>query len=156
MRRRLLVTLALAALVSASACGCGERTASANRAGDSAPADASPLPASATDGDGALPPAALGSLPADIPIPDGLHPTSVESAEPGSLVAIFTGELEPDDAARLFAEGLRGQGWSIDDSRTRGDDLGLFASKKQRIASVVITRLSGKLHVELGVWTPRE
>jgi hypothetical protein len=154
MRRRLLVTLALAALVSTSACGCGQRTASATRAGDSPAAE--PASANGVADDPQAPPLALGGLPEDIPIPDGLHATSVESGEPGSLVAVFTGDLDPDDATRLFADGLRGQGWSIDDSRTRGAELGLIASKKQRIASVVITRLSGKLHVELGVWAPRE
>lgn len=94
-------------------------------------------------------------LPDDIPIPDGLRTTSVSSDEPGSLVVLFTGDLEPDEVARVFAEGLRSHGWSIDESAKKGDDLGLFARKEQRIASVVVTRLSGKLHVELGVWSPR-
>jgi hypothetical protein len=94
-------------------------------------------------------------LPDDIPIPEGLHSTSVQSEEPGSVVALFTGDLEPDDVARQFAEGLRRSGWSIDESR-KGDDLGLFAHKQERIASVVVTRLSGRLHVELGVWAPKD
>ena len=36
----------------------------------------------------------------------------------------------------------------------RGIELGLLARKDQRVASVVVTRLSGKLHVELGLWAP--
>jgi hypothetical protein len=151
MRRRLLVTLALLTLVSGSACGCGERAVSAKRAGESggeAPRSASGarLESGATTVTG---------IPEDIPIPEGLRTTSVSSEEPGSLVALFTGELEPDDVARGFADGLRTRGWSIDQSRRKGDELGVFARKEQRIASVVVTRLSGKLHVELGVWSPR-
>jgi hypothetical protein len=96
------------------------------------------------------------SLPTDVPIPEGLQATSVSSQEPGSLVALFTGDLEPEEVVRVFGEGLRGQGWAIDDSQSKGSDLGLFARKNERIASVVATRLSGKLHVELGLWSPKE
>jgi hypothetical protein len=149
----LLVSLALAALVTGSACGCGER-APVGPKSDSTGGAASPNgDAPASD----APSAQLAGFPADIPIPEGLRATSVTSAEPGSLVALFTGDLEPDAVARGFEDGLRKQGWSIDESRhgEADGDLGLFARKQQRIASVVVTRLSGKLHVELGVWEPR-
>jgi len=151
--RRLLVSLALSALAFSSACGCGDRSQSAKRGADS-------VTPAAQSADGAAAAAetsasALG-VPEDIPIPEGLRPTSVTSEEPGSLVALFTGDLEPDDVARGFADGLRDQGWAINESGRKGGELGVFARKKQRIASVVVTRLSGKLHVELGVWAPRE
>ena len=150
--RRLLVSLALAALAFGSACGCSDRTQSATRGGDSvAPA--------AESADAVSPPAEanpLSGLPEDIPIPDGLRAMSVTSEEPGSFVALFTGDLEPDAVARVFAVGLRDQGWSIRESGSAGGELGVFAKKEQRIASVVVTRLSGKLHVELGVWSPKE
>ncbi|HKC51188.1 MAG TPA: hypothetical protein VKF60_10380 [Myxococcota bacterium] len=151
MRRRLLVTLALAALVSGAACGCGERPATAKRAGDSAetaPGSASGAAAEELANGG------VQGVPDDIPIPDGLRAISVSSDEPGSLVVVFTGDLEPEAVARVFGEGLRSHGWSIAESGAKGDDLGVFARKQERIVSVVVTRLSGKLHVELGVWSP--
>lgn len=156
MHRPLLVSLALAALVSGSACGCGDRAARPESPGDSSAAE--PVSPNGVRDPVSLDFAGpdLRRLPADIPIPDGLRATSVSSTEPGSLVALFTGDAEPDEVARGFADGLRKEGWSIDESHKRGDDLGLFARKQQRIASVVVTRLSGKLHVELGVWSPRE
>jgi hypothetical protein len=153
MRRRLLVTLALAALVSGTACGCGERAATAKRAGDSGET-APPSADGVGDAAAELPNGGVRGVPDDIPIPEGLRATAISSDEPGSVVALFTGDLEPDDVARVFAEGLRSHGWSIDESGKKGDDLGLFARKQERIASVVVTRLSGKLHVELGVWSP--
>lgn len=147
--RRLFVSLALAALASGSACGCGDRS-QATRATDSL---AHAPESEAANGEASQP---ANGLPEDIPIPDGLRPTSVTSEEPGSLVALFTGDLEPDDVARIFAKGLRDQGWATNESGRRGGELGVFAKKKERIASVVVTRLSGKLHVELGVWAPKE
>ena len=135
-----------------SACGCGER------APESATDSREAVPQTATNGDGTpleSPGADLRGFPADIPIPDGLRTTAVNSLEPGSLTALFTGDMEPEDVAKVFEDGLRKQGWSIDESRRRGDDLGLFARKEQRIASVIVTRISGKLHVELGVWSPK-
>lgn len=153
MRQRLLFALALAALGCGVACSCGERGVPANRAGDSGTEAAARGAGSAAAAE--LPANAVRGLPDDIPIPEGLRTTSVSSEEAGSLVALFTGELEPEEVARVFAEGLRQRGWQIDESHRTGDDLGLFARKEQRIASVVVTRLSGKLHVELGVWSPR-
>ncbi len=156
MRRRLLVTLALAALASGSACGCGERAASARHESDSEHAGSPPADGSTgADGSEAAKASSEG-LPEDIPIPEGLRATSVSSDRPGSLVALFTGDLEPADVARTFADGLRREGWTIDDSHAKGADLGLFARKDERLASVVVTRLYGKLHVELGVWSPQE
>ena len=150
MRPGLLVALALVALGLASACGRSEGTAAASQPGSTGGEDGmDPLAEAA----GELPPLAPTGLPEDLPIPDGLKTVSVTSEEPGSTIALFTGDLEPDDVARSFAEGLRKTGWSIDESR-RGAELGMLARKKQRVASVVVTRLSGKLHVELGVWAP--
>ena len=156
MRRRLCVSLLLAVL-SSGASGCGDGAANAKHGGDSSP----PATESHGPASGDVPPSAapasqsVRGLPDDIPIPEGLRSTSVQSEEPGSVVALFTGDLEPDDVARQFADGLRRSGWSIDESR-KGDDLGLFAHKQERIASVVVTRLSGRLHVELGVWAPKD
>jgi hypothetical protein len=151
MRARSTVTLVLAAGISALLCGCGERPRGANHSPDAHPV---------VEGDVAAPGSvdvAAGrpqGLPEDIPIPDGLRATSVNELQPGSVVAVLTGELDPDDVARNFADSMRDQGWAIDESRAHGNDLGLFAHKNERIASVVVTRLDGKLHVELGVWSP--
>jgi hypothetical protein len=147
MPPRIIVTLALAAWVTSS---CGQRTAQ-----DSSQRAETHAVGAALGGAAAAEVATEAeSLPADVPVPPGLHTVSVTSEAPGSLVAILTGELEPEEVARVFAEGLRSQGWTLDESHARGGDLGLFARKDQRIASVVVTRLSGKLHVELGLWTP--
>lgn len=149
MRRGPLVALALVAFGLASACGRSDGTAtpsSPETAADHADrlAEAVPdLPALTPEG-----------LPEDLPIPDGLRAVSVTSEEPGSTTALFTGELEPEEVARVFKEGLSKSGWSIADSQERGSELGLLARKNQRVASVIVTRLSGKLHVELGVWAP--
>jgi hypothetical protein len=142
--------LALAAWVSGVVCGCGERPPAGSRASDSSEGNASGGAAAAevTEADRS------DDLPDDIPIPEGLHSVSVASEEPGSLVALFTGELDPDAVVLQFADGLRTSGWAIDESHSRGEEHGVFAHKEQRIASVIVTRLSGKLHVELGVWTP--
>ena len=151
MRRRLWFSLALGALVYGVACGRAEPTAVAPpRAAvpESPVQPASPAAAPAAAGD-------ANGLPSDVPIPPGLESLSVSSSEPGSIVALFTGDQEPEEVARVFADGLRSSGWSIDETRTSGSDLGLFARKDQRLASVVVTRLSGKLHVELGLWQPK-
>ena len=149
MRRGRLVALALVALGLGSACGQKDGTAAASQPAElAAQAAAEPT--------GALPdvPALTSEgLPEDLPIPDGLKAILVTSDEPGSTTALFTGDLDPDDVAQSFAEGLRKTGWTIDESR-RGSELGMLARKKERVASVVVTRLSGKLHVELGVWAP--
>jgi len=151
MRARSTVTLVLAAGFAALLCGCGERPHGANHSPDAHPA---------VEGGVAVPgqvDVAAGrpqGLPDDIPIPDGLHATSVNELQPGSMVAVLTGERDPDEVARSFADSMREQGWAIDESRAHGNDLGLFAHKNERIASVVVTRLDGKLHVELGVWAP--
>jgi hypothetical protein len=154
MRPRLLVTLALAAWVSGFVCGCGERPPAPSHTSDSSEGAAAGGAAAAE----LPPPVATEDLPDDIPIPDGLHSVSISvaSQEPGSLVALFTGELEPDAVAQGFTEGLRTHGWVIDESHSRGEERGVFAHKEERIASVVVTKLSGKLHVELGVWSPKQ
>ena len=133
------------------ACGRGERAAEAPLA--ALPA----VPAADPGSDGGATPGPADPaerLPDDIPVPNGLRSMSVTSIEPGSLVVLLTGELEPEDVARGFADGLRRSGWSIDESRSTGSELGLLARKDQRMASVVVTRLAGRLHVELGVWSP--
>jgi hypothetical protein len=149
VRRGRLVALALVALGLASACGQKDGTASASQPTGSAAEAGTELPAPVPD----LPALTPEGLPEDLPIPDGLKTILVTSDEPGSTTALFTGDLDPDDVARSFAEGLRKTGWSIDESRG-GSELGLLARKNQRVASVVVTRLSGKLHVEVGVWAP--
>jgi hypothetical protein len=148
VRRGRLVALALLALGIGSACGQRDGTASASQSAASADGSTEPLSAAAD-----LPALTPEGLPEDLPIPDGLKTVLVTSDEPGSTTALFTGDLDPDDVAHSFAEGLRKTGWSIDESRG-GSELGLLARKNQRVASVVVTRLSGKLHVELGVWAP--
>lgn len=149
MRPRLLIVLALAAWVTGVVCGCGDRLAGSHPS-EPPEADSAGGAAAAEVG----PPSKSDDLPDDIPIPEGLLSVSVTSEEPGSLVALFTGEADPDLVARKFTEGLRTSGWAIDESHSRGDERGVFAHKEQRIASVVVTRLSGRLHVELGVWAP--
>lgn len=153
LRRPLLRWLACAALVYAPACGRNERTAEAPLA--ALPAELTP------DSDHDAAPVGGGGradaerVPEDIPVPRGLRSLSVNSTEPGALVAVYTGDLDPEEVAKGFADGLKRTGWSIDESRSTGSDLGLLARKDQRMASVVVTRLSGRLHVELGVWAPR-
>ncbi|HTO53215.1 MAG TPA: hypothetical protein VMR50_07495 [Myxococcota bacterium] len=150
MPPRIIVTLALAAWVTGGVCGCGPRASH----DPSQRAETQAVGAALGGAVAAEVPTEAESLPADVPIPPGLHTVTVTSEAPGSVVAILTGELEPEEVARVFAEGLRSQGWTIDESHPKGTDLGLFARKDQRIASVVVTRLAGKLHVELGLWTP--
>ena len=154
MGRRVLRWLALAALSYGAACGRGDRRVEAPLV--SLPAARAPIGVPASVSGGPVPGSegVPDDIPVDIHIPAGLHSTSISSTEPGSLVALFTGDLDPEDVAHQFADSLRGAGWLIDQSRTTGTDLGLLAHKDQRMASVVVTRLGGKLHVELGVWSP--
>ncbi len=91
-------------------------------------------------------------FPRDVPIPAGLVATSVQSENAGSYVALFTGELEPEGVHERFARLLTEEGWTIDRARSLGPEFGLFASKGERIATVIATRLDGKLHVELGIY----
>ena len=155
MVARLVRALPLALLALASAC---ERSAPAVGQAQAAPAP-EPLPL-AEDGP---PPDPVGleaeevallpaSFPRDIPLPEGLVPQSVQSEHAGSYVALFTGELEPEVVYEFFAKRLAAEGWTIDKSRGAGPEYGLFAQKDQRIATVIATRLDGKLHVELGVY----
>jgi hypothetical protein len=149
--RPLLRWLACAALGYGTACGRAEHAPEAPLA--ALPAD--PAPGSDRDTTAAADPAPSERMPEDIPIPTGLRSLSVTSLEPGSLVALYTGELDPEEVAKIFADGLKRTGWSIDQLRSAGSELGLLARKDQRMASVVVTRLSGRLHVELGVWSPK-
>jgi hypothetical protein len=152
MHARLVAILALATLISSTACGQSEREQ----------VDAEPLASEVSAG---LPPPPNGvaappaerhdalpaSFPHDIPIPGGLIAKTVESEHAGSYLAIFTGDLEPDAVYEFFSEHLVAKGWTIDKARGAGSELGLFARKGDRIATVISTRIDGKLHVELGV-----
>jgi hypothetical protein len=151
MRRCAFRSLAFAALMFGSACGHGDSAASPPP--PPAPAAASTA-ANLDEAAASVRPSPADGVPDDIPIPTGLRSTSVTSPSPGALVVLLTGDLDPEAVATDFAEGLKRSGWSIDQSRTTGSDLGLLAHKEQRMASVVVTRLSGRLHVELGVWAP--
>lgn len=152
MHARLVIKLALAALLVSTGCGQGER-ASTN--GDlpvrDVAAEASPPQ------NGVQPPhperndALPASFPQDIKIPAGLVAMSVESENAGSYVAIFTGELDPEVVYKFFSDHLQAEGWRIDKALGAGQELGILASKGPRIATVVATRIEGRLHVELGV-----
>jgi hypothetical protein len=151
MPHRLVISLALAAWVSGIVCGCGQRAGhEPSQRNDDRPAAAALGGAAAAQVS-----AEPERLPPDVPIPPGLHATTVSSEQPGSQVAVLTGDLDPAEVAKVFADGLREAGWTIDESHARDGDLGLFAHKDRRIASVVVTRLGGKLHVELGLWSPQ-
>ena len=149
MRRGRLVALALVGAGSGVCLRAEGRHRQPRRSRPSPLRRRGPAPAPVGD----VPALTAEGLPEDLPIPDGLKAILVTSDEPGSTTALFTGDLDPDDVAHSFAEGLRKTGWTIDESRG-GSELGLLARKNQRVASVVVTRLSGKLHVELGVWAP--
>jgi hypothetical protein len=144
MRQRLVFVLALCALGSTLACG-GERRRAGVASADTLAAYPVAAGAAADSARVALP------LPADVAIPEGLRATSVSTQQVGAVVALFTGDLAPDEVATSFESSLRAQGWTIDSSREGGPELGLLARKQGRIATVVATRLSGKLHVELGL-----
>jgi hypothetical protein len=152
MHARLVTILALAALISSTACGRSERgeidtalPAPEVSAEGSPPANGEAGPSA--ERHDALP----ASFPHDIEIPVGLIAKSVESEHAGSYVAIFTGDLEPEAVYRFFSEHLVAKGWIIDKAQGAGTELGLLARKGDRIASVISTRIDGNLHVELGV-----
>jgi len=152
MHARLVTILALAALISSTACGQNEREQVANEVlpGDVA-AEAPPAPNGVAGPPAERHDALPASFPHDIPIPAGLTAKSVESEHAGSYVAIFTGDLEPEAVYKFFSEHLVAEGWTIDKAQGTGGELALFASKGDRLASVVSTRIDGRLHVELGV-----
>jgi hypothetical protein len=151
MHARLVTILALAALISSTACGQSERgEAVAERAAHDVAAEAAPPPngvgGPAAQRSDALP----ASFPHDIKIPAGLVARTVESQHAGSYVAIFTGDLDPEAVYAFFTEHLVAEGWTIDKAQGSGSELGIFASKGERIATVICTRIDGRLHVELG------
>lgn len=154
MHARLIRHLALAALIALAACGRSEDAppvtdeANAEAAARTA-AGASPngVGAGEPDRPGALP----ASFPRDIPIAEGLRLETIRSEHAGSYVALFGGDLVPEDVYRFFSERLVAEGWTIDKARGSGPEYGLFASKDERITSVICTRIDGKLHVELAV-----
>jgi hypothetical protein len=152
MHARLVSILALAALLASTACGQGER-ASAGVEPDvrDVAAEASPpqngVEAPSAERHDALP----ASFPQDIKLPAGLVAKSVDSANAGSYVALFTGDLDPEVVYAFFSEHLVAEGWRIDKAQGAGEELGIFASKGERIATVICTRIDGRLHVELGV-----
>ena len=135
--------------------------AACERSSPAAVGDAQLLPGSTLAAADGAPPdgvngAAVNRLPAafprDIPIPTGLVAQSVQSEHAGSYMALFTGDLDPDSVHRTFEQQLVAQGWTIDKTRGDGPEYGLFAEKGDRIATVIATRIDGKLHVELGVY----
>lgn len=162
MHARLIRALALAALVSWTACGRSETAVSEvdPRVADPSVISTEPPPppappASPNGVDGAAPVrhgALPASFPRDIPIPDGLTAKTIQSEHAGSYVALFTGDLEPEAVYEFFAEHLASEGWSIDKAHGAGPEYGLFARKDERITTVISTRIEGRLHVELGVY----
>ncbi len=164
MQTRLITILALAALLSSTACGQSERKQVEPEPLGSAVVTAPPTspngvaaaePELGVESESEPEPARHDALPAafphDIPIPAGLVAKSVQSEQAGSYVAIFTGELEPDAVYRFFTERLIAEGWTIDKAHGAGTELGLLATKGERITTVISTRIDGQLHVELGV-----
>lgn len=153
MVARLVRALPLALLVAVSACKRSETAAVALPVpGLVQPAAASGGGPPSPNGDGEAVGLMPTSFPRDIPIPDGLVAKSVQSEHAGSYVALFTGDLEPDTVHERFERLLVAEGWTIDRSRGAGPEYGLFAEKDDRIATVIATRIEGKLHVELGVY----
>lgn len=152
MPARLVRALPLALWFAASACERSELAAVPTPALVE-PAAAAAAEEASPNGVGTEPVNLLpASFPRDIPIPEGLIAKSVQSEHAGSYVALFSGELEPDAVHRFFAEKLAAEGWTIDKSKGVGPDFGIFAEKDERIATVIATRIDGKLHVELGVY----
>jgi hypothetical protein len=152
MHARLVTVLALAALISSTACGQSEREPTDVQVpGSDVAAEAGPphngVEVPNAERHDALP----ASFPQDIKLPAGLIAKSVESENAGSYVAIFTGDLEPEVVYEFFNEHLLAEGWQIDKALGVGPELGIFASKGSRIATVICTRIDGRLHVELGV-----
>ena len=152
MHARLVTILALAALISSTACGRSERAqADIELPVRDVAAEVSP-PQNGDDGPVAERHDALpASFPHDIKIPAGLIAKSVESENAGSYVALFTGDLDPEAVYKFFSAHLLAEGWRIDKANGVGPELGIFASKGDRIATVICTRIDGRLHVELGV-----
>jgi hypothetical protein len=152
MHARLVIKLALATLLCAPACGSQERGAADPVSGVN---DVAAEAAGAENGveipDPERHDALPASFPQDIKIPQGLLAVSVESASAGSYVALFTGDLDPEVVYAFFSEHLASEGWRIDKAHGAGAELGIFASKGARIATVIATRIDGRLHVELGV-----
>jgi hypothetical protein len=152
MHARLIAILALATLVTSTACGQSEsEQVDTEPVASEVSAGLPPPPNGVADPPAERHDALSASFPHDIPIPSGLIAKSVESEHAGSYVAIFTGDLEPEAVYLFFSEHLLAEGWTIDKARGAGSELGLFASKGDRIATVISTRIDGKLHVELGV-----
>jgi hypothetical protein len=153
MHARLVRILALAALVPLLGCGSDERARSGSPAGaGDVAAEPTPKP-NGVGGPGSEHHASLpAAFPRDIPIPDGLVAKSVDSEHAGSYVAIFTGDLDPEAVYEFFSARLVAEGWTIDKALGAGPELGIFASKGPRIATVICTRIDGRLHVELGVF----
>ncbi len=152
MHARLVTKLALAVLISSTACGQNEREPNdAERPVRDVAAEASPPPNGverpSAERNDALP----ASFPQDIKIPAGLVAKTVDSENAGSYVAIFTGDLDPEVVYEFFSEHLLAEGWQIDKAQGAGPELGIFARKGSRIATVIATRIDGRLHVELGV-----
>ena len=146
MHARLIRALALAALVSWTACGRSENAPAVAEPTADSTERAAPSPngvaGAASSRYGALP----ASFPRDIPIPEGLTAKSVQSEHAGSYIALFTGDLEPEAVYRYFSEHLAAEGWSIDKAHGAGPEYGLFARKDERIATVISTRIDGRLH----------
>jgi hypothetical protein len=158
MHARLSRLLALAALISLAACGrsddaqaVAESAPGTERVAASAAPPVSPSPNGVANAEPDRPGALPASFPRDIPIPEGLEAQSVQSEHAGSYVALFSGDIAPEDVYRFFSERLVAEGWTIDKAHGSGPEYGLFASKDDRITSVICTRIDGKLHVELGV-----
>ena len=152
MHARLVIMLALATLLWTPACGSDERVvADPANGGLDVAAEPSPpengVETPAAERHDALPT----SFPRDIKIPAGLIAISVNSENAGSYVALFTGSLDPEVVYAFFSEHLTAEGWRIDKALGAGKELGIFASKGSRIATVIATRIDGRLHVELGV-----
>lgn len=151
MHARLVTVLALAALISSTACGQSEREPIGAQVPSSDVAEAEPphngVGVPTAERHAALP----ASFPRDIKLPAGLIAKSVDSENAGSYVAIFTGDLQPEVVYEFFNEHLLAEGWQIDKAVGVGPELGIFASKGRRIATVICTRIDGQLHVELGV-----
>jgi hypothetical protein len=152
MHARLVTILALATLISSTACGRNEREPNdveghARDVAAEAPAPPNGVELPSAERNDALP----ASFPQDIKIPAGLIAKTVESQNAGSYVAIFTGDLDPEVVYGFFSEHLLAEGWRIDKAQGAGPELGIFARKGDRIATVIATRIDGRLHVELGV-----
>ncbi len=154
MHARLSRPLALAALIALAACGRSEDAPAvpeAGRAPVAAQPEAGASPNGVASGEPDRPGALPASFPRDIPIAEGLQLETMRSEHAGSYVALFGGDLAPEEVYRFFSERLVAEGWTIDKARGSGPEYGLFASKDERITTVIATRIDGRLHVELAV-----